>query len=431
MVAALEGGNFKESTAIWHTISFIAAAFLLICCVVAHIVYKGIRKGPSVETNTKLSDVKGVDMPKAELEEIVDYLKDPEAIVGVGAQRVRDLFAAAKKRAHCIIFIDEIDAIGGKPNPNYQMYSKLTLYQMLVELDGLEQNEGIIVIGATNSHESIDEALLRHGRFDRRVDVPIPDRKGWLEIFEYHMSKVLTKDNVDLMTIARFTPGFSGADLANFYNIAALRATKYGAKAVSTHDLEFAREKNEGNSVVTSEELRKKIAYNESGHALVTIYTDGAYPVREATIDPHGLSLGRVSHLPPDNDRTSPSRKQTLAKLDFYMGVRVAEELIFRQSGVTAGASSDLLKATTLARKMVTKYGMSAEVGPVNLEKGRSMSSETRLLIEKEGKNLLEIERAYNNAKTILTTHQKELHVFAKALLKHQTLTGLRLEIYL
>jgi ATP-dependent metalloprotease len=181
-------------------------------------------------------------------------------------------------------------------------------------------------------------------------------------------------------------------------NIAALRAAKDGAKAVSTHDLEFAREKIQGKSVVTSKELRKKIAYHESNHALVTIYTDGAYPVCEATIDPRGVSLGRVSHMPPDNDRTSPSRKQMLAKLDFYMGGRVAKELIFGQNGVTAGASSDLLKATTLARKMVTKYGMSTEVGPVRhnyLDNGRSMSSETRLLIEKEVKNLLE--RAYNN----------------------------------
>jgi len=231
------------------------------------------------------------------------------------------------------------------------------------------------------------------------------------------------------MMIARFTPGLSGAGLANLVNIAALRAAKDGAEAVSTHDLEFAREKiimgSQRKSVVTSEEFRKKIAYHEVGHALVTIYTDGTYPVHEVTIDPRGVTRGRVSQLPPDNDQNSLSRKQMLARLDVWMGGRVAEELIFGQSGVTSGASSDLFKATSLARQMVTKYGMSTEVGPVShnyFDNGRSMSSETRLLIEKEVKNLLE--RAYNNAKIILTIHEKELDVLAKALLKHQTLTG-------
>jgi len=241
--------------------------------------------------------------------------------------------------------------------------------------------------------------------------------------------QVLKADNVDLMIIARCTPGFSGADLANLVDVAALRAAKDGAKAVSTHDLEFAREKiimgSQRKSAVISEESRKKTAFHECGHALVAIYTDGANPIHKATIVPRGMALGMVSQLPPRNDQTSLSRKQMLARLDICMGGRVAEELIFGQSGVTSGASSDLFKATSLARQMVTRYGMSTEVGPVShnyFDNGRSMSSETRLLIEKEVKNLLE--RAYNNAKIILTTHEKELHVLAKALLKHETLTG-------
>ncbi|RHN56737.1 putative ATPase, AAA-type, core, peptidase, FtsH [Medicago truncatula] len=432
---------------------------------------------PSLETSTKLSDMKGVGEAKAELEEIVDYLKDPkhftrlggklpkgilivgppgtgktmlaraiageaevpffstsgrefeEMVVGVGAQRVRDLFAAAKKRLPCIIFIDEIDAFGGKLNSNDQMYMKLTLNQMLVELDGLKQNEGIIVIGATKSHKLIDEALLRHGRFDRLVVVRKPDEEGRREILEYHMSKVLKADNVDLMKIAQFTPGFSGAGLANLVNIAALRAAKDGAEAVSTLDLEFALDMiimgSQRKSVVISEESREKTAFHECGHALVAIYTDGANPIDKATIVPHGGYRGRVYYLPRDKDENRLSRKRMLAKLDVSMGGRVAEVLIFGQSGVNAGACSDIFKATSLARRMVTRYGMSTEVGPVShdyFDNGRSMSSETRLLIEKEVKNLLE--RACNNAKTILTTHQKELHVLTKALLKHQTLTG-------
>ncbi|KAL5074596.1 hypothetical protein RYX36_013580 [Vicia faba] len=473
-------GNFKDQQL--RTIWLIALAFILVCGVGAFIAYERISKGlgmyeevqPNLLTSTKFSDVKGVDEAKADLEEIVDYLRDPKRFTrlggklpkgvllvgppgtgktmlaraiaedvkvpfflcngsefekmydGSGAQRVRDLFTAAKKRAPCIIFIDEIDAIGRKRNPNDQLH--VTISQLLVELDGFKQNEGIIVIGATNFEESLDKALVRPGRFDRRVVVPNPDFKGRQQILESLMSKVLKADDVDLMITAQCTPGLSGADLANLVNVAALRAAKVGAKAVSIHDLEFAREKimigSERKSTVMSKKSRKLLAFHESGHALVAKYTDGARPIQKATIVRHGRSLGMVSQL-PDKYQTNYSHKQMLARLDVSMGGRVAEELIFGESEITSGASSDFAKATSLAREMVTKYGMSTEVGPVThnyFDNGRSMSSKTRLLIENEVKNLLE--RAYNNAKTILTTHEKELHALANALLEHETLTG-------
>ncbi|KAG4962623.1 hypothetical protein JHK82_039314 [Glycine max] len=532
-MVAREGGNIKDQ--LWRTFRFIVVSFFMISGVGALIEDKGISKGlgineevqPSMESSTKFSDVKGVDEAKEELEEIVHYLRDPkrftrlggklpkgvllvgppgtgktmlaraiageagvpffsssgsefeEMYVGVGARRVRDLFSAARKRAPAIIFIDEIDAIGGKRNAKDQMYMKMTLNQLLVELDGFKQNEGIIVIGATNFPQSLDNALVRPGRFDRHVVVPNPDVKGRQQILESHMSKsymvsaliisvqnvavlsfflwamigypldtfvyeltpiyfevyVLKADDVDLMIIARVTPGFSGADLANLINIAAIKAAMDGAKAVSMADLEHARDKirmgSERKSAVISEESRKLTAFHEGGHALVAIHTDGALPVHKATIVPRGMALGMVTQL-PDKDETSISRKQMLARLDVLMGGRVAEELIFGENKVTSGASSDLKKATSLAREMVTEYGMGNEVGLVTHDyedDGRSMSSETRLLIEKEVKQFLE--RAYNNAKTILTTHNKELHALANALLEHETLSGTQIKALL
>ena len=470
----------------WRSVRILGLAFLLMAGVGAMAEERGLSKGimnnpdvqPQMDTSTKFADVKGVDEAKGELEEIVEYLRDPdkftnlggklpkgvllvgppgtgktmlaraiageagvpffytsgsefeEMFVGVGARRVRDLFAAAKKTSPCIIFIDEIDAIGGSRNPKDQQYMKMTLNQLLVELDGFKSSEGVIVIAATNFPESLDKALVRPGRFDRHVVVPNPDVKGRSQILEAHFKGIKRSDDVDLNVIARGTPGFSGADLANLINIAALRAASQGATAVDMTALEFAKDRilmgAERKSAVISEKNRKLTAYHEGGHALVALYTDGAHPVHKATVVPRGMALGMVMQLPESDDETSVTRRQLLAKLDVAMGGRAAEELIFGTADVTTGASSDLEQATRLARAMVTKYGMSDIVGQMAIGyeemANGSLSSETKALVESEVKKLLTA--AHQRAVGILKIHEKELHTLAKELIEKETLTG-------
>lgn len=468
----------------WRSIRVLGLAFLFMAGLGAMAEERGLSKGilnnpdvqPQMDANTKFEDVKGVDEAKAELEEIVAYLRDPdkftklggklpkgvllvgppgtgktmlaraiageagvpffytsgsefeEMFVGVGARRVRDLFAAAKKSSPCIIFIDEIDAIGGSRNPKDQQYMKMTLNQLLVELDGFKTTEGVIVVAATNFPESLDKALVRPGRFDRHVVVPNPDVKGRGQILEAHFKGIKRSKDVDLNTIARGTPGFSGADLANLVNVAALRAASQGATSVDMQALEYAKDRilmgAERKSAVISEKNRKLTAYHEGGHALVALYTDGAHPVHKATVVPRGVALGMVMQLPESDDETSITRRQLLAKLDVAMGGRAAEELIFGAADVTTGASSDLEQATRLARAMVTKYGMSDLVGQVAIayDDMGNLSSETRALVESEVKRL--VTTAHERAQNILKRHEKELHTLAKELIEKETLTG-------
>lgn len=469
---------------LWRTLRTLGLAFIFVSAAGTFIDEKGLGNRitgnpdvkPQFHSDTKFSDVKGVDEAKNELIEVVEYLRDPqkftalggklpkgvllvgppgtgktllaraiageagvpffycsgsefeEVFVGVGARRVRDLFAAAKKHSPCIVFIDEIDAIGGNRNPKDQQYMRMTLNQLLVELDGFKSNEGVIVVAATNFPEILDKALVRPGRFDRHVMVPNPDVEGRKQILETHFRNIPRGDDVDLATIARATPGFSGADLANLVNVAALHSAKQGRKMVNMDSLEYARDRimmgAERKSAVISEQARKVTAYHEGGHALVAMFTEGAHPVHKATIVPRGMALGMVMQL-PEEDQISVSRKQLLAKLDVCMGGRVAEELIFGEKNITTGASSDLKQATALARAMVTKYGMSNSIGQVALEyedDGRSMSSETRAKVEEEVRQL--VMGAYTRAKHILHKHEGELHKLAGALLEKETLSG-------
>ena len=393
---------------------------------------------PTPESKTKFEHVKGVDEAKGELVEIVEYLRNPqkftrlggklpkgillvgppgtgktmlaravageagvpffytsgsefeEMFVGVGARRVRDLFKAAKANAPCIIFIDEIDAVGSARNPKDQQNTRMTLNQLLTELDGFKKNEGVICIAATNTPETLDKALVRPGRFDRTVAVPNPDVDGRVEILATHAKGVKVANSVDWEVIARGTPGFSGADLANLVNVAALRAALDGAMDVGMAQLEYAKDRimmgAERKSAVITEDNRKLTAYHEGGHALVALFTDGARPIHKATIVPRGQSLGMVMQL-PEKDELNLTRKQLLAMLDVTMGGRVAEELIFGQDQVTTGASSDLRQATRLAREMVTKYGFSDKVGLASIDySDYGLSHETRQAIEEEVK---------------------------------------------
>ncbi|KAG0345446.1 hypothetical protein BG004_003709, partial [Podila humilis] len=429
---------------------------------------------PSADNNVKFTDVQGVDDSKQELEEVVEFLKDPnkynqlggklpkgvlltgppgtgktmlaravageagvpfffmsgsefdEMYVGVGARRVRELFAAARARAPSIVFIDELDAIGARRNPKDQTYMKQTLNQLLVELDGFSQTEGVIIIAATNFPELLDKALVRPGRFDRHVNVPLPDVRGRMQILKHHLKNISTSPAVDISVIARGTPGFSGADLANLINQAAIQASREGVTEVGVKQFEHAKDKIlmgvERRSQVVTMESKKLTAYHEGGHALVALYTPGAMPLHKATIMPRGNALGVTVQL-PDMDKDSFTRKEYLAQLDVAMGGRVAEEMIFGPDNVTSGCSSDIVHATRVAKMMVTHYGMSEKVGPVaHQEEDMAMlSTLTKQLIESETKTL--IEAAQVRATLLLKTHKEELHRLAKALVEYETLT--------
>ncbi len=433
-------------------------------------------------------DVAGIEEAKDDLHEVVDFLKDPqkyqrlgakiprgcllvgppgtgktllaraiageakvpfftisgsdfvEMFVGVGASRVRDMFEQGKKNSPCIIFIDEIDAVGrhrGAGHGGGNDEREQTLNQVLVEMDGFDANESVIIVAATNRPDVLDPALLRPGRFDRQITVPNPDINGRTKILEVHLRKVPKAPDVDAKIIARGTPGFSGADLANIVNEAALLAARLGKKVVSQKDLEAAKDKvmmgSERKSMVMSDDEKKMTAYHEGGHALVSLYFPASDPIHKATIIPRGRALGMVMRL-PEADKLSYLREKMVADLAVSMGGRVAEEIIFGYEKVSSGASSDIKYASRLARAMVTEWGMSDKIGPLfyGAEQqesflgygapARSSSEQMANVIDDEVKRF--VEEAHINAKNILTKHIDELHNIAQALLEYETLTG-------
>lgn len=426
---------------------------------------------PELQT-ARFSDVHGCDEAKEELQELVEFLRAPdkfstlggklpkgvllvgppgtgktllaravageagvpffymsgsefdEMFVGVGAKRVRELFAAARAKSPSIIFIDELDAVGGKRNEREPGYAKQTLNQLLTELDGFDQTSGVILIGATNFPKSLDKALTRPGRFDRNVSVPLPDVRGRIAILKHHLKNVKIDASVDPAVIARGCPGFSGAELENVVNQAAVHASKNKSTKVTEADLVWAKDKvlmgAERRSAVIQAKDKLMTAYHEGGHALVAMLTEAHDPLYKATIMPRGQSLG-TTHFLPELDKVSMSKRELMARIDVSMGGKMAEELIYGADNVTTGASSDITAATNVAYHMVTQAGMSEALGNIDLDNNYSkLSSETKQKIENEVRRLVEEGRA--RALKLLTDNREGLDRLANALVEYETL---------
>jgi ATP-dependent metalloprotease len=425
-------------------------------------------------TNVTFNDVIGVDEAKHELQAVVEFLKDPaqfkrlgaklprgillvgppgtgktllakavageagvpfffasgsefeEIFVGVGPKRIRTLFEEARKNAPSIIFIDELDSVAAKrktlANANQALASSLN--QLLTEMDGFVEHSEVIVLAATNLPDVLDPAVTRPGRFDKRVEVPSPDVRGRKQLLDYYLSKVVSSPDVDTELVARGTPGFTGADISNLVNIAALKATLRGLQAVNMACIDEAKDDvmlGLQRKSLMSDEERRITAYHESGHALVALFTEGAYPVYKATILPRGSSLG-VTHMLPEKDEYLHTKTGLLAQMAVSMGGRAAEEIIFGPAKITGGAASDFQHATRLARAMVSQMGMNEHVGPLFVDPQEAKwSSATLNLLESEIRALLQ--ERYNAAKTVLLNHKTELHRLAAALLEYETLS--------
>jgi len=425
-----------------------------------------------VEASTqtaRFADVQGCDDAKEELVELVEFLKDPkqfstlggklpkgvlltgppgtgktllaravageagvpffymagsefdEIYVGVGAKRIRELFDKARERAPAIVFIDELDAIGGKRSEKEASYHKQTLNQLLTELDGFDQDSGIIIIGATNFPESLDKALTRPGRFDRHITVDLPDVRGRMKLFTHYLKKVKPEAGIDTSIMARNTTGFSGADIENLVNQAAVRASKHKQKVVTALDLEWAIDKiamgAEKKSMVMQDKDKLKTAYHEAGHALVGLYTPGSRQVHKATIIPRANALG-ITYFLPEMDQVSAKKMQMKAWIDVAMGGKAAEILIYGEDNVTSGPGGDIESATNIARSMIMHYGMSEKLGDVFY--GRDMSPQARHTMEEEMRVIMA--DAYGRAAKLLTEKRVELERLAQALVKHELL---------